>query len=454
MIAFPFKKHILILALILIFSFVIRIYNIDKPSEYVFDEIYYAATAKLMMHNDPRVFEQNPIPQEKNTWIDWTHPPLAKYFQAGSMLIFGENAFGWRFSAVVFGVLVILMTYLLAYKLFNNQTIALLSAALASLDGLLLTQSRIAMNDIFLAFFTLLCFYAYQHYRKSGRAYHLILASIFAGLAIVTKWSGVFTLSIIAFFEFFKFIKLIFIDKEKHPSLIMRWILVRFLCFVFIPVIVYIVGYLPLFFQGRDLHFLLDLQSKMMDFHLTMKTTHTYSSKPFAWFMNMRPVWMYVKYSPDGYRADIYGFGNPALFVFGVFSVFASLVYLSLAVYKYVRTEILNTASAPERIFKKLILVTSTNSFLFLLLCYFAVWIPWQLSPRISYFYYYTSAVPLLSILIGYWVYNISKMYKWIRYFVLGTVLIAFILWYPHWVGIPVSNKWAESVYFYFPQWK
>src|SRR5258708_3911057 len=149
------KNYWFLLSLIVIFAFISRVYRLNLPKEYIFDEVYHAVTAKLIRRNDPRAYEWWNPPLEPDTAVDWLHPPLAKYTQALGMDLFGENSFGWRISSAVFGTLVIIATAFLADELFKSKKIALLSAFLAACDGLLLTQSRIAMNDIHVTFFIL-----------------------------------------------------------------------------------------------------------------------------------------------------------------------------------------------------------------------------------------------------------------------------------------------------------
>src|SRR5258708_10049070 len=90
-----------------------------------------------------------------------SHPPLAKEFMALSILVFGDTSFAWRFFSALFGFGSIILIYLISYYLFKNRRVALLYALVASLDGLLLFMSRIAMNDSYFLFFSLLCIYLF-----------------------------------------------------------------------------------------------------------------------------------------------------------------------------------------------------------------------------------------------------------------------------------------------------
>ncbi|MDQ3008229.1 MAG: phospholipid carrier-dependent glycosyltransferase [bacterium] len=454
-------QHLLVA--ILLFAFCTRIYNLGTPSRYIFDEVYHAVTAKLISRNDPAAYEWwNPAP-EPNTAVDWLHPPLAKYTQAASMLAFGENAFGWRFSSAVFGTLVILMTYLLAKSLFKNEALALGAAGLASLDGLLLVQSRIAMNDIHVTFFILLTLWCYLEYR--ARAFStkwLVLTGLSAGLAISSKWSGAFVIGIVAVFEGVRLLR-------QKPLQLSRSLIVQTAFSLFIlPVLLYVLSYSHMFIQGKTLvcneetpiqgecyyerftwrdntwfegyvsHFV-ELHHQIWYYQTHLEATHGYQSRPGQWLLNLRPVWYHVEYAESGKIANIYAFGNPLLFWFGVVAVIMTILYL-LEHLKH-RTE----AKWPLT---------------FLLASYLAVWTPWQLSPRIMFFYHYTPAVPLLSIILAYWLLRLwnyphpSKVPKSAAALIAGGIVVTFILWLPHWVGIPVTKAFADQLYFAFSTWK
>jgi len=111
------------LLMILAFTFFTRMYRLNIPERYEFDEVYHAVTAKLMVDGDMRAYEWTNPPPEPNTAVDWLHPPYAKLTQAASMSIFGKNSFGWRFSSVIFGVLVVYVTAKIAEELFNKKNL-------------------------------------------------------------------------------------------------------------------------------------------------------------------------------------------------------------------------------------------------------------------------------------------------------------------------------------------
>lgn len=459
--SFLYRYRSVVLLIILCFAFFTRMYNLHNPEKYMFDEVYHAVTAKLIAKDDPWAYEWwNPAP-EPDTAVDWLHPPLAKYFQAVSILAFGENSFGWRFSSVVFGVLVILITYHLAYRLFRNHIIALLSAALASLDGLLLAQSRIAMNDIHVTFFILLTLYNYQVYLQTKRTSKLFLTGITAGLAMATKWSGLFVVGIVGIFEIFHAIKIFFISESTQKftyqveyKALFKWLLFRVLVLVIIPFSLYVAGYSHMFMQGKGWGHFKELHNQIWWYQTHLEATHPYQSRPIEWFLNIRPVWMHVEYLGEK-RSDIYAFGNPLLFLIGAATVFSTIIYLGIRIFElqdqlYAST----TAEKIQKFSRHTINSLSTSPLLFLLISYFLVWLPWQLSPRIMFFYHYTPAVPLLCILISYWTYLWGRKQKIIFFLVFASIACTFLVWYPHWVALPVSNMFADSIYFAFPKWR
>lgn len=509
-----FKKyHYLLLVLIISFAFFSRIIRIHVPERYIFDEVYHAVTAKLIARNDARAYEWWNKPVEENTAVDWLHPPYAKYTQAFFINMYGENSFGWRVSSVIFGVLVIIMVYKLSYELFEDKNLSLLATFLASMDGLLLAQSRIAMNDIHVTFFILLTFLAYIRYKKQNKIYLLIATGICIGLAIGTKWSGLFALMTILFFEGTTYLK----DgveqlkngiKEKTNPLLtffktlqLKKIVLLIFTLIILPISMYLLSYSQMFAQGKSLfchkqesirgecyfervqigdwkwegyisHFA-ELHRQIWWYQTNLEATHGYQSRPYQWFLNLKPVWFHVDYQ-DGKIGNIYAQGNTALFWIGDIAILATI---AIYFFKYKAKSIIYFRNnlIPKFLKKKFKLKKLKKShwlqnlsdyplpkyFFFLVFAYFAVWLPWQLSPRIMFFYHYTPAVPLLSIILAYWLIRINdvKIKKYpVGKIILGLVLIIcglnFIIFYPNWTAIVLPKELIEPIYFAIKSWK
>lgn len=223
---------------VFIFAFFIRFFRLNIPKTYIFDEVYHAFTAEQMFKGNPAAWEWWNTPP-KGFAYEWTHPPIAKEFMVVAIKVFGDGSFAWRFFSAFFGALVIVLIYLLAYKLFKNRLVAILAALTASFDGLLLTMSRIAMNDMYLLFFLLLGFLLFLHKKY-------LLAGVAIGLSIASKWTGFFAIPILSLFYILEEVKF----HKKGIRKIVFKIVLLVLYFVVVPTIVYLLSYLP-FFTGK-----------------------------------------------------------------------------------------------------------------------------------------------------------------------------------------------------------
>lgn len=279
------------LGLIIAFSLITRLWNLHLPTGYYFDEVYNAFTTQEIVKNNIQAYEwfhTSPVP---GTAYGWTHPPLAKLISALGILVFGDNSFGWRISGAILGTGVIYLTYLIARELMDRKY-ALMAAFLASLDGLILVQSRINMNDIYALFFIMLAFYFFIKKK-------MLLLCISLGLLVATKWTGLYAI-------------LLFGVIKKHPSLII------------IPAGIYLLSYSHYFYLGGTWQNFIELQKQMWWYNTTLTATHTYQSAWWTWPLDLRPVWYYVNYLPKTI-ANIYALGNPLIFWAGIPAIFYTL---------------------------------------------------------------------------------------------------------------------------------
>ncbi|MGH2772629.1 MAG: phospholipid carrier-dependent glycosyltransferase [Actinomycetota bacterium] len=152
------RRDWVIIVLLVALAAGLRFPRLDQPSKVVFDETYYAKDACLYLGRSPESCRV-----DQSTEQSYVHPPLGKWLIALGIAGFGYNSLGWRFSAAVVGTLLVVLVFVMSRKLFLNRWAAGAAGFLAATDFLLIVQSRIAMLDIFLAFFviagfTLLCF--------------------------------------------------------------------------------------------------------------------------------------------------------------------------------------------------------------------------------------------------------------------------------------------------------
>jgi dolichyl-phosphate-mannose-protein mannosyltransferase len=147
-------------------ALVLRLWHLGTPKEFEFDETYYAKDAWSMAnHGYARQYVEDADKQilDGRTTGLWTddpsmivHPEVGKWLIALGEKAFGMDPFGWRISAAVVGALMVLVMCRLVRRLTGSTALGCVAGLLLSLDGLHFVLSRLALLDIFLAFF-LLC---------------------------------------------------------------------------------------------------------------------------------------------------------------------------------------------------------------------------------------------------------------------------------------------------------
>lgn len=379
------KVKIKLLILLLVFSFFIRVYKLDYPANYVFDEVYHAFSAKEYLKGSKEVWEWWTTPPP-HVAFEWTHPPLAKEIMTANMfLVNSTQAWAWRLPGVIFGTINIFLVFKLAQILFKNDRIALLSAFLLSLDSLTFVQSRTGMNDIYVITFILSSLILFIQKK-------LLLSAIFFGLALSSKWTALYLSPVY----------LLLLVKDHQMK--------KLIYFIAIPPIIYLTTYLPFFILGHSFDQFIELQKQMWWYHTHLKAAHDYSSPWWSWPLNLYPVWYFVEYQNEK-MANIFATGNPFLFWAGISAIVITVV---------------------ELIFKRSFALMIT------LLGFFVFWLPWAFSPRIMFLYHFSPSVPFLTIALGYQLNAIinSKQNAVLAVFILALIILGFILMYPFTTGV------------------
>lgn len=210
-------------------AFVIRFVGLAHPNKLIFDETYYAKDGFTLWlfgyerqwpddANDSIVAGNTDVFLDKAAFI--VHPPVGKWLIGLGEQLFGMNSFGWRFMPLIFGTLLVFVTIRLARRLSRSTLIGGVAGLLLTLDGLAFVMSRIALLDIFQAFFlvtSVACCVAdrdwYRH-KLAGRLESAGLldfggrfgpviwwrpwrwaAGLAFGLAVATKWNSVYVLA-------------------------------------------------------------------------------------------------------------------------------------------------------------------------------------------------------------------------------------------------------------------
>ena len=149
----------------------IRLPNLGRPHELVFDETYYAKDAlSLLNFGVERKFVEGAneklLATDGNNYLSIftadpayvVHPPIGKWVIASGEAIFGATPFGWRIAVALLGILSVLLTARIARRLTNSNFIGTIAGLLLALDGLHITMSRTALLDTTLSFFVLCAF--------------------------------------------------------------------------------------------------------------------------------------------------------------------------------------------------------------------------------------------------------------------------------------------------------
>ena len=212
---------------------VLRFWNLGNPVKFVFDETYYAKDAfSLLKFGYARQFIDQPegaadkailsgnLDVFKGTPSLTVHPEVGKWMIAAGEQLFGMNTFGWRFMPALFGTLTVLLVIRTVRRMARSTLIGAIAGLLLAVDGLHFVMSRVALLDIFLAFWIVAavsCLIADRDWTRRRHADSLdtpvpdgarrtvgrwllirpwrILAGICFGLACGTKWSAIWVLA-------------------------------------------------------------------------------------------------------------------------------------------------------------------------------------------------------------------------------------------------------------------
>jgi dolichyl-phosphate-mannose--protein O-mannosyl transferase len=245
------------------------------------------------------------------------HPPLGKWAIALGIQLFGDNPFGWRFSAAVIGLLSVLLVYLIAQKLFSSFFLSFIATALMALDGLHLVMSRTALLDIFLSFFLLLSFYLLITARYW-------LMGLTLGLALSTKWSAIYVVAALGIFLLI------------HQ----RQVIKTFLQCALIPFTIYLISWVGWFlsddgwsrnYSSNPLVSWYHYHREILNFHTGLTTEHSYEASAWNWLILGRPTSFFYatpkNCGSDSCSQEVLAIGTPLLWWIGLIALFVTIGY-------------------------------------------------------------------------------------------------------------------------------
>ncbi len=408
-------RQILPISIITIFSLINRIWHLNLPKGYIFDEVYYAKDANSLIEHGVELNEQG--------GADFiVHPPLGKWLIGIGIKIFDNNEFGWRIIPALVGTACVILIYLIAQRLFNSIFLSSTAALLMALDGLALVMSRVALLDIFLMFFILLCCYFIL-------TNNLWLSGVAIGLAGASKWSGFFIIPLI--------IALTINWKNLQLSSLLR----RLVQFILIPIGVYFITWIGWILNsngwgrqsgGNLFTSLWKYHIEILNFHRELSEKHAYNANPWSWLVLGRPTSFYYESPSDCGAAscaqEILAIGTPVLWWAGVFAIAV-------------------TAG--------LFIVSKDRIAAFILAGIAGTYLPWFLIQGRTMFYFYAiSILPFLILALIYtfnWALKYKDYRKYIGVFII-VVAINFIYFLPIFLGIQMPySDWLDRMW--LPSW-
>jgi len=418
----------------------------DYLNSTYFDEIYHARTGYEFLHG-LKVYE-------------WTHPPLGKVIISLGIKIFGMTPFGWRISGTVIGILMIPVMYLMVKQMFKRSYIAIIATVLYTFDFMHFTQTRISTIDVYGTFFIMLMYYfMYKYYSMSfydtpfkKTLVPLALSGISMGLAMASKWTGVYAavgLAVLFFISYTKrykeYVYAKITPKGETNGISHEYIVNNykdfavktfwFCCIVFIavPLIIYCMSYIPyMFTEGAEgFKTILKNQSDMLTYHgkTVLGSEHPYSSKWYEWLIMKRPIWYFSGTVSEDIKEGISAFGNPAVWWVGI------PAYLYVC-YMAVRNK--------------------SKTALFIMIGYLSQLVFWIPIERLTFIYHYFPSVPFLVYAIAFCIDDICKRYpkfKYAAFAYAGVAVVLFIMFYPVLSGYPVSVDYVKNYLKWFDSW-
>lgn len=205
-------------------------------------------------------------------YLNLEHPPLGKYFIIASILTFGDSPPNWRIPGVIEAFFLIIIVYMIVYKLLNPFWGVIASISLA-LDPIFHAMSIVAMLDIHLTLFTALALLFAVYDRP-------VASSISSWLAFSVKFSGLFAL-------LFTYLYLRIYRKEE-PA--------KSFAICLIPSLSYVAISLPIINHIGFPDWVRE-NLNAVAWHTTSRGSGPTPSPPWAWFFNLAPMALHL--NPD-----------------------------------------------------------------------------------------------------------------------------------------------------------
>ena len=443
-----------------------------------FDEIYHARTGYE--------FTQGTTPYET------THPPLGKVFISWCITLFGMTPFGWRFAGALAGILMLPGIYLLTKQLTKKTLPAAVACILMSLDCMHLTQTQIATIDSYPVLFIIFAYFFMLRYMQTDIAVDslrravipLAFSGLFMGLAIASKWIGIYAgagLAVLYVWHGIRHIRLRYeadrilnspgLSEDQtaallpysspHNRIVKRLILISLWCvlfFIVVPAAIYLLSYVPYMAYNTRIHSIGDYLSAVWQSQLGMLRYHSqpglgmdhyYYSPWYEWPIIWKPMYYAMEeYVPSAspVHFSIFSFGNPVIWWGGLFTLLVCFLRW-LSGHRYISANGPCDSSTPVSRWH-FMLTEYDIRYGFLFIGLLAQYLPWVLVPRGTYIYHYFASVPFLLVSASLCLFCVPDRMKTLRRWIaiLFCILAAasFILFFPYASGLCVPREWLD----------
>jgi predicted membrane-bound dolichyl-phosphate-mannose-protein mannosyltransferase len=236
----------------------------------------------------------------------------------------GRPQFAWRLGSVFFGSVMVAMVALIALRLFGNVWLAGLASLFMAVEGLGFTMSRIAIPESYTTAFLLAAWFcALSALFSSGSGSPkrsrpatlgwLAATGLVAGAAGASKWVGIYGFAAICLLIIWDGLR-----RGRDGVWGVAWgpgtsLIVLGLCLGALPLLVYVLTYIPYLSLGHSIGDLFRLQGQMFGYHANLDATHPFSSPWYGWPFGYRAVFLYLGGSGD-VRSEIWTIPNLVVF--------------------------------------------------------------------------------------------------------------------------------------------
>jgi 4-amino-4-deoxy-L-arabinose transferase len=188
--------HGLLLAVILLGSFLLKLHHLDHANIKPLDELFHAIVSRNLLKHPltPTLVDKPYLAYDSRDWQAnhiWLHkPPMALWQIAISFAIFGVKTFSLRLPSAILSTLAAWLTYLIGAELLD-RTAGLVAAALQAFNPviLMLVHGYVFSDhvDISLLFWCEVGIYFLARSMRTGRWPDLLICGIAQGLAFLSK---------------------------------------------------------------------------------------------------------------------------------------------------------------------------------------------------------------------------------------------------------------------------